>query len=203
MLKYYPPSPPPFFSIHYSILPSVYTSSTERISFARVWGICVHVLDWNNKSLPQITVTAGHTDASRLKRVVWGFLSLFCLHTDILYTHSFSSPQYLSHILSDIWHWLLITALVKKRADGQLCHRIRSIFLSSTKDYINKWCGVDVEPEPGTPCMFPPVERHHSSSDLRGSYATSTLGKDEERVIWPWVFAPLTDVPWTECDNET
>jgi len=31
-----------FFSIHYSILPSVYTSSTERISFARVWD-CVHL----------------------------------------------------------------------------------------------------------------------------------------------------------------
>ncbi|ROL48183.1 hypothetical protein DPX16_6678 [Anabarilius grahami] len=38
-----------------------------------------------------------------------------------------------------------------------------------TKDYINKrWCGVDVEHEPGPPRMSPPVERHHSSSDLRG-----------------------------------
>jgi len=42
---------------------------------------------------------------------------------------------------------------------------------------------VDVELEPGTPCMFPQVERHHRGFDLWGSYATSTLGKDEERVI--------------------
>lgn len=122
-------------------------------------------------------VTAGHTDSSRLKRVVQGFLSLSCL-TQTYCTHFISSFSYhfitfislVSTLSHSLWRLTLIVhySSSKSRADGQLCTRIPSVRMDcsfsapQTKDCMNKLrCGVDVEPEPGPPHMSPPM-------DLRG-----------------------------------
>ncbi len=150
-------------------------------------------------------VTAGHTDYSRLKRVVQGFLSLSCL-TQTYCTHFISSfschfiafISLVSHILSDIWHLLFITALVKAEPMVSCAPEwtVLSLLLKQRIAWINYGVG----------WMWNLNQALHTCPHRwtwGGSYATSTLGKEEERVIWPWVHAPLTDVPWTECDNET
>lgn len=128
-------------------------------------------------------VTAGHTDYSRLKRVVQGFLSLSCL-TQTYCTHFISSfschfiafISLVSHILSDVWHLLFITALVKAEpmvscAPEWTVRMDCSFSAPQTKDCMNKlWCGVDVEPEPGPPHMSPPM-------DLRGQLRYINTGE--------------------------
>lgn len=211
LVKVYPLYPLLFSSIHYSILPSVYilhplSQAALPECGASVYMFLIGTLNHCPKLQSQqdtqiLNVSKGLSEDS----------FLYSVSTQTYCTHSFSSPQHLSHILSDAWHWLFITALVKEELMvscatefipsewtvlSQLLHQQRITLINNGVVWMwnlnqalhacpHWWSGIT------------------AALTWGGSYATSTLRKDEERVIWPWVSTPLTDVPWTECDNET